>query len=153
MIADAGAPVVLAPVPLAVILADARAPTVLASALDADMLQMLTPTQLLFFQKRWVMLALRGPLCLPLSTPPPASLLRRIVGLLPCQVAVSPLLAALAAHLPRCRKWGLIIVRKDALLRNITTFEHCFSGRWRADRSTYLGWAGKRRRRRKSCAS
>jgi hypothetical protein len=98
MLADAGAPAVLAPAPDTVMLADAGAPAVLALVPLAVMLALPAPP-------------LRSALPLPLPPPfPPASrvpLLHRIVGLLPRRVAVSQLLAALSALsplLPACAR-------------------------------------------------
>ena len=118
MLADAGAPAVLALAPAAVMLADAGAPAVLALAPDTVMLAdaalaVLAPAPL------EAMLALLAPplrCALPLPLPPPfppaprLPLLRRILGLLPRRVAVSPLLAALAAlapllPVPHLRHW------------------------------------------------
>ena len=82
MLADAGAPAVLAPAPDVVMLADAGAPAVVALAPLAGVLALLAPP-------------LRCAL-LPLPPPfPPDSRLRlihHIDGLLPRRAAVSPLL-------------------------------------------------------------
>ena len=90
MLADAGAPAVLAPVPAAVMLADAGALAVLALSPLAVMLALVAPP-----------LRCAHPLPLPFFSPRhPHPLLHRMVGLLPRRVAVSPLLAALAALSP-----------------------------------------------------
>ena len=90
MLADAGAPAVLAPVPAAVMLADAGALAVLALSPLAVMLALVAPP-----------LRCAHPLPLPFLSPRhPHPLLHRMVGLLPRRVAVSPLLAALAALSP-----------------------------------------------------